>query len=119
MKIAEGAAKAQILHAEAESTQIRQVGDATASRTLAIGNAEAEVIKKKTESMDKENFASVEIARALAGSGMKLVPDIIAGGSSSGGTLVDVLLGNIVRDNIHAPAAKKNGSGEKSLTNPI
>ena len=54
------------------------------------------------QAMDPEKYASVEIARALASSGFKLVPEIVAGsgtdGSSSG--LVNVLLANLVRDNL-------------------
>jgi hypothetical protein len=34
----------------------------------------------------------------LAKSGVKLVPDVVAGGGASGGTLVDVLLANMIRD---------------------
>jgi hypothetical protein len=40
----------------------------------------------------------VQVAEALAKSGVKLVPDIGAGAGSSGGTLVDVLLANVIRD---------------------
>jgi len=32
-----------------------------------------------------------------------LVPDVIAGGGSSGGTLVDVLLANLIRDSQARP----------------
>ncbi len=35
---------------------------------------------------------------SLAKSGVKLVPDIVAGGGASGGTLVDVLLANVIRE---------------------
>jgi hypothetical protein len=42
--------------------------------------------------------AVVQVAEALAKSGVKLVPDIVAGGGASGGTLVDVLLANVIRE---------------------
>ena len=41
---------------------------------------------------------AVSVAEALAKSGVKLVPDIVAGGGATGGTLVDVLLANVIRD---------------------
>lgn len=42
----------------------------------------------------------VQVAEALARSGVKRVPEAVAGSSSSGGgTLVDVLLANLIRDN--------------------
>jgi hypothetical protein len=34
----------------------------------------------------------------LTRSQVKLVPDIVAGGGNGGGTLVDVLLANVIRD---------------------
>jgi hypothetical protein len=50
--------------------------------------------------MESGNYAMVQIAEALAKSGVKLVPDIVAGVGTSGqgGTLVDVLLANVIRD---------------------
>ena len=45
------------------------------------------------------NYALVQVAQALANAGVKLVPDIVAGGRlGGGGTLVDVLLASVIRD---------------------
>ncbi|HMK85463.1 MAG TPA: hypothetical protein VK437_05850 [Steroidobacteraceae bacterium] len=55
-------------------------------------------MKLKIASMECGNYAMVQIAEALAKGGVKLVPDIVAGGGSSGGTLVDVLLANVIRE---------------------
>ena len=64
-----------------------------------MGTAEADVIKLKIASMESGNYAGIEIAKALGTSGQKLVPDVIAGGQAGGnGTLVDVLLANMIRD---------------------
>jgi hypothetical protein len=82
------------------------VGDAEASKTRAVGGAEAEVIKLKISSMESGNYAVVQVAEALARSGVKLVPDIVAGSGSAGGTLVDVLLGNMIRDGMTRSAAR-------------
>jgi hypothetical protein len=76
----------------ADATVMRTVGDAEASKTRAVGGAEAEVIKLKIASMESGNYAVVQVAEALAKSGVKLVPDIVAGGGATSGTLVDVLL---------------------------
>ena len=77
---------------------LRSVGDAEAAKTHAVGSAEAEVIKLKIASMESGNYAMVQVAEALAKSGVKLVPDIVAGSENGGGTLVDVLLANVIRD---------------------
>jgi uncharacterized membrane protein YqiK len=100
VKSAEGQARAKKVNAEADATVVSTVGDAEASKTRAVGGAEAEVMKLKIASMESGNYAMVQIAEALAKSGVKLVPDIVAGVGSSGqgSTLVDVLLANVIRD---------------------
>jgi regulator of protease activity HflC (stomatin/prohibitin superfamily) len=96
--------------ADADAIMLRTVGQAEATKTKAVGEAEAEVIKLKIASMESGNYAMVQVAEALAKAGVKLVPDIIAGGSggAGGGTLVDVLLANLIRDS--RPARVLTGS---------
>jgi uncharacterized membrane protein YqiK len=107
VKSAEGQARAKTINAEADATVVRTVGDAEASKTRAVGGAEAEVIKLKIASMESGNYAVVQVAEALAKSGVKLVPDIVAGGGASGGTLVDVLLANVIREGTRGFSASK------------
>jgi uncharacterized membrane protein YqiK len=96
---AEGEGRAKKINAEADANVLRTVGEAQAARTKAVGAAEAEVIRLKIESMEAGNYAVVQVADSLAKSGVKLVPDIVAGGSAgNGGTLVDVLLAGLIRD---------------------
>ena len=106
VKFAEGEAQAKKINAEADANVLRTVGEAEAAKTHAVGGAEAEVIKLKIASMESGNYAMVQVAQALASAGVKLVPDIVAGGGSGagGGTLVDVLLGNLIRDGMKKPA---------------
>ena len=99
VKSAEGQSQAKKINAEADATVLRTVGDAEAAKTHAVGGAEAEVIKLKIASMESGNYALVQVAQALANAGVKLVPDIVAGGGAlGGGTLVDVLLASVIRD---------------------
>ena len=94
-----------LTNAEADATVLRTVGEAEAAKTHAVGSAEAEVIKLKIASMESGNYAMVQVAEALAKSGVKFVPDIVAnGGGAGGGTLVDVLLANVIRDNMKPSA---------------
>jgi len=95
---AEADARAKRINADADAMVLRAVGEAEAAKTHAVGGAEAEVIKLKIASMESSNYAMVQVAEALAKSGVKLVPDIVAGGANGGGTLVDVLLANVIRD---------------------
>lgn len=98
VKAAEGDSKSKTIVAEADAMVLRTVGTATAEKTKAIGSAEADVIKQKIASMDAGNYAAIEVAKALATSGFKLVPDIVAGGQGSSGGIVDVLLANVLHD---------------------
>jgi len=94
---AEGEAKSKQINAEVDARVLLLVGEAEGKKVTAVGNAEAEVLKRKGEAINPGNYATIEVARALAASGMKLVPDVIAGGSNgNGGTLVDVLLAQLI-----------------------
>jgi uncharacterized membrane protein YqiK len=108
VKTAEGDAKSKTINAEADANVLITVGNAEAGKTQAIGTAEAEVIQRKIASMESGNYAAIEVARALAASGFKLVPDIVAGGNGAdgGSSLVNVLLATLVRDGV----AKRAGA---------
>ena len=105
VKFAEGSAKSKTINAEADATVLRTVGEAEGAKILAVGGAEAEVIKQKVSSMEAGNFAVVQVAEALAKGGVKIVPDIVAGGGADGlgAGLTTVLLGNL----IHQDYAKR------------
>lgn len=82
---------------------LRTVGDAEAGKIRAIGTADADVIRLKIESMDSDNYAMVQVAQALSANKIPLVPQILVnGGGTNGGSgsLVDVLMANMVRDNM-------------------
>jgi uncharacterized membrane protein YqiK len=103
---ARGEAEAKTINAKADAEVTRVTGDALASKTLALGEAEAKVIKQKIDSMDAANYAIVQVANALSAAGekgMKIVPDVLVNGgtgSNSGGSIVDVLMANLIRDNL-------------------
>src|SRR5262245_40720668 len=106
VKTAEGQASSRKLVADGEAYATRVTGNADAEKTKAVGTAEADVIKLKIASMDSGNYAGIEISKALAASGFKLVPDVVVAGGGSGtdggNSLVSVLLANLIRDNSKA-----------------
>lgn len=105
VKTADGSAKAKKINAEADAEVTRVTGEAEAGKIQSVGTAEADIIRRKIESMDSGNYAIIETAKALANSGFKLVPDIIAGGNTDGGGgLVNVILANLIT----------KGQGDKS-----
>jgi len=102
VKKAEGDAQSKTINAEADARVLITVGEAEGKKITAVGTAEAEVIQKKTNAVGQDNYALIEIGRALAAAKIPLVPQILAGGNGTqgGGSLVDILLANLVRDNL-------------------
>jgi uncharacterized membrane protein YqiK len=105
VKRAEGEAKAKTTNADADATVIKMVGGAEAEKTQKIGLAEAAVIKQKAEAINRESYVAIEVARALASSGQKLVPDIVSGGGSGSSSIVEMLAAQMFRDRLSTPAA--------------
>ena len=99
VRTAEGNASAKRMLAEADAHVIRQVGLAEAEKINAIGKAEADVIRLKIDSIEPENYTSIEVMRSVAASAQRLVPEIMTGNSTSG-TLVDVLVGTILQKHL-------------------
>src|SRR3954468_14105998 len=104
VKRAEGEAKAKTTNADADATVIKMVGGAEAEKTQKIGLAEAAVIKQKAEAINRESYVAIEVARALASSGQKLVPDIVSGGSSGSSSIVEMLAAQMFRDRLGGSA---------------
>jgi len=104
---ANGLAEAKKVQASADAMVVETVGKAEAAKISAVGTAEADVIRRKIESMDSNNYAAVQIAKSLAENKIALVPQILVNGGGSdgktGGTLVDVLLANLVKDQMVKP----------------
>ena len=114
---AEAEARAKNINAQADANVVITVGNAEAEKTKVVGTAEADVIKRKIDSMESGNYALVQVMQALAQSKTQLVPQIIVGGGSGGsqgGTLVDVLLANLIRDNM-----KLGGSAATESVAPL
>jgi uncharacterized membrane protein YqiK len=102
VKKAQGDAESKTINAEADARVLLTVGEAEGKKISAVGLAEALVIQKKTEAVGQDNFAVIEIGRALAEAKIPLVPQIMAGGNSSGnGSILDVLLATLLRDGLN------------------
>jgi uncharacterized membrane protein YqiK len=96
-------ATAKTINAAADAEVLRTVGAAEGMKITAVGEAEAKVIQLKTDAVGQGNYAVIEVGKALAGSGFKLVPDVVAGGSGEGGKggVIDVLMAGLLRDSLN------------------
>jgi uncharacterized membrane protein YqiK len=119
---AQGAADAKTLNATADANVFRTVGSAEAEKIQKVGLAEAEVIEKKTQAVGQQNYAFIEIGRALAEHKIPLVPEIVAGGGNgdNNGGLVNTLLALMVKEKMTTIPAETanlpstlNGLGKK------
>ncbi|MDY0745478.1 SPFH domain-containing protein [Paucibacter sp. R3-3] len=94
---AEGMARSKTINADADARVTRVNGEAEATVIRQVGEAEAVVVQLKTNAVGAGNYASIQVAEAFGRAGLKLVPEVmVAGGGSSGGTLVDALLGSML-----------------------
>jgi uncharacterized membrane protein YqiK len=109
VKEASGTAESKTINAKADAEVLKVVGDAEGVKITAVGTAEADVIKLKTAAVGQTNYAIIEVGRALAENKIKLVPEIVAGGGNGqgGGTLIDVLIANMIRDKLHTDEVAK------------
>lgn len=105
---ARGTAEAKTVNADADAKVLTMVGNATATKTLAIGEAEAAVLASKVTAVGAQYYATMNVVDALAVNKIKMVPDIIAGGGSAGdkSTLIDAFIGSLLAK--RAPAEPSN-----------
>ena len=101
VKKAEGDALSKTINAKADAEVLTTVGAAEGTKVTAVGQAEAQVIQLKTNAVGQGNYALIEVGKALASSGFKLVPDVIAGGGDDGASgIVQVLMAGMLKDSI-------------------
>jgi uncharacterized membrane protein YqiK len=81
------------LRAAAQAEQISLTGSAEAGKILAIGKSTAEAYQLAVKALGGENFTRYKITEELSKGNLKLIPDILIGGNSGGGSAVDGLLG--------------------------
>jgi len=96
---AKGKAAQIRIEAEAEAGRVKVVGDSEASVIESKGNATAEAYRKQGEALTPAGITSIEVVKLLAEHGIKITPDVVAGGDSggNGGGLVNLLLADMVQ----------------------
>ncbi|MBS1562714.1 MAG: flotillin family protein [Bacteroidetes bacterium] len=90
---AEAQSMAIKLEASAQAEQISLTGSAEAGKILAIGKSTAEAYELAVNALGGENFTKYKITEELSKGNVKLIPDILIGGSANGGSAIDGLLG--------------------------
>ncbi len=100
VQIAEQDRQTTVIGAEGRARAVELEGNAEGSKILAIGNATAEAYDRQQDAIGQANLFGIEVAKAIAGAGLKITPDIVVGGGSDGGSnifsafLAQMLAGN-------------------------
>ncbi|MEJ5992908.1 SPFH domain-containing protein [Pedobacter sp. Du54] len=81
------------LKASAQAEQISLTGSAEAGKILAVGKSTAEAYELAVKALGGENFTRYKITEELSKGNVKLIPDVLIGGSNTGGSAMDGLLG--------------------------
>lgn len=129
VKEAEGEAKRIAMTAEAEAKRVEQIGNAEAAVIESKGKAQAEAYRLGGQALTPGGLTSVEVVKAIAAAGLKIVPDVmVTGGGGEGDSganagLVNLLLANAVKNGLgtatapaasaHAPVTPAAEGGEK------
>ncbi len=85
VQIAEQTRQRTIIEAEGRARAVELEGNAEGSRIRAIGDATAEAYDKQQEAVGQNNLFGIEVAKAIAGAGLKITPDIVVTGGADGG----------------------------------
>ena len=85
VQIAEQTRQRTIIEAEGRARAVELEGNAEGSRIRAIGDATAEAYDKQQEAVGQNNLFGIEVAKAIAGAGLKITPDIVVSGGADGG----------------------------------
>ena len=101
------------INAKADAEVLTTVGAAEGTKVTAVGQAEARVIQLKTDAVGQSNYAMIEVGRALASSGFKLVPDVVAGSGNEGASsgIINVLMAGKLKDALGAKGASPAAAG--------
>jgi uncharacterized membrane protein YqiK len=95
---ARGEADSKKIIAEGEAAFTTVTGNAMASRTKAVGEAEAGVLQLKVASVGGTNYALMNIFDQLATNKTQLVPQILVAGGEGGkqGTIIEAFMANLL-----------------------
>ncbi|HEY0341096.1 MAG TPA: SPFH domain-containing protein, partial [Steroidobacteraceae bacterium] len=88
---------------ESESIRLRALGQAEAIR--ATGFAQAEAYRAGVEALGAPSYAALQLMQVVGERGVRIVPDVSVTGGSTGGGLIEALLGTTLRDRIASTAA--------------
>jgi uncharacterized membrane protein YqiK len=86
-------AEATKLNASADAEKISKTGLAEAEKIMAIGKSTAEAYELQVKAMGGDNFTKYKITEEIGKGGIKIIPDILIGGSTGADGSLSGLMG--------------------------
>lgn len=102
--ISQDMAQATIKRAEGEQKAIMLVAEGNAYKSEKEGEGIAQAYEKQKEAIGQTNVAMIRLIQEIAAGKIQIVPQIVAGGSN--GSLLDVLIAQLVGDKQETPKKK-------------
>lgn len=96
VQIAEQNRQTTVIGAEGRARAIELEGTAEGAKILAIGNATAEAYDRQQDAIGQANLFGIEIAKSIAGAGLKITPDIVVGGGDGGSNIFSAFLAQML-----------------------
>ena len=107
VQIAEQTRQQTIIRAEGEARAIEVVGEASGKKILAEGSATAEAYQKQASAVGQLHLTAMEVAKSIAGAGLKITPDIFVGAGATDGS------GGMVSALLAQPLAGKHSAADR------
>jgi uncharacterized membrane protein YqiK len=114
VNISELEARSQIKQAEGEAASIRLKAQGEAEAVRAIGEAKADAYRAGAGAMGQDGYTAVQLIQIIGDQKVRIIPDIAVNGSGQGGSLVEALLGIVLRSELRKiNLPQQNGNAEK------
>jgi hypothetical protein len=102
------------MKAVAEAERITVTGAAEASKIEGIGKSTAESYRLQVEAMGMDNFTKLKVTEAIGTNKIKVIPDVLIGGSNGSGGALEGLMGMELMKMIdqNPPTTQQNTVGD-------
>ena len=102
------------LLAKANAEQITLTGNAEAEKILAIGKSNAESYKLSVDAMGGNNFTQLKVMESIASQNVKIMPDVLIGGSDNANGGISGLLGLQILEQLGKKVTNGNDKEKKN-----
>jgi uncharacterized membrane protein YqiK len=98
------------LNAAADAEKISKTGLAEAEKIMAIGKSTAEAYELQVKAMGGDNFTRFKITEEIGKGQIKVIPDVIIGGTNGADGPISGLLGLKLMEMMDADKKKKDAA---------